>query len=573
MITFFKYVEPGIFVLQDGTPYSGMINVVGNNVYSGRILNSQSKILSATSTFLADAYKNKIDIGPYYEKPIPLQKVNIVQRDILTSNTISDLFTTLDLNNLKLFASQVTYNPNILNKLTKTQNQLTYTACMTSVGDTFNGKLLPLNRISAKDTSYYNVRTTSDSFNSLFLATSANTFYYFNNSNQMSGKINSLSEVNFASGLTSPTFDKLFFKYNEYNNTIFHTTLNSCYVYNVSYGENGSSLSLNDAFDITATKQLRSRYNSSYGANYRSAIVEDQGIFVLELSYVTNSNSIVSYTPDDLGFDLILKVVQRFEDDILAVIGSINDRIYIKTYDISELITDVKSKSVFELKGSDVDDIYEFANFDSNILIGKNYNNGLLSTIEFRSLISSEYPVIRINADSLLGFLQINDIINQLDDVNINQSSVVLTNSSNPSNSNLIYDIQFAVNDNLNVIVLYNDSFDIINNSFFMSSLPMLLHKEPLSLSLSDNSVGANINSMSKSVLRDVLTLYVNSTKKFKYSAGAIVDIQPNLIPDIDSDNIYMYENEYINVGVLNRIINEMFNVQQKLSMNTYVQE
>lgn len=569
MISYFKYIDAGIFTLQDGTPYTGMVNVVGNNVYTGSVFDSQSVLLSATNTFFAQVIENKIDIGPYYNSNVPIYKNNISQRDILTSNALYDVFDTLNLNNLKIYASQVTYNPNIFNTLVKTQDKLTYTTCLTSNSDTFTGKLLPKVRVPANNTQYYSVRGTSQSSNTLFLTTSAGKYYYFNDGQQMSGTINSSLSSNIVKGFHAPLFDNKFFKYNQYNNTLFHTTSDKCYVYNVSYGDNGSYLSLSDSFYVSLIRTLTDRHNSAYGPTYRSALVREQGKLVLELSYVNSQEYITTYSAADLGFDSLSRVVQRFEDDILAVIGNVKGTPYIKVYDISTLLTTITPIYSSELKNANLTDIFEFAQFDSNILICRRYkSDGTIDAIEFRALTSSEYPILQLSNSSLLGILQYSNIIDE-QHVKIENSDVILMHADTSSNSNIIYDIQFSCSNTLNAVLLLNDSFTIVNNSTFLSIPPLTLSKDYVSIDLSDNSIGLNVNNIAKNILSDTLSLYSNSSKVYNYNIGVVTGTKPASIDSVSVDSIYMYENEYINVGTLNRIINELFSIQQKLAVNT----
>jgi len=146
MISYFKYVDEGNFTVNSSN-YSGMVNVVGDNVYTGSILTSNSVLLSATDTFLPKVIQNKINIGPTLNTDIPVSKANILQRDILNQNTIKSIADKLNTNNLNIYANQVTYNPNAFNILSKTQDNLTYSYCITSSTDSFNGKLLPKFRV------------------------------------------------------------------------------------------------------------------------------------------------------------------------------------------------------------------------------------------------------------------------------------------------------------------------------------------------------------------------------------------------------------------------------------------
>jgi len=569
MISYFKFIDVGAFTLQDGTTYSGMVNVVGNNVYTGSIFNSQSVILSATETFFAQVISNKIDIGPTYNTNVPIYKNNIAQRDILTSNALNDVFDTLNLNNLKLYASQITYNPNLFNTLVKSQDQLTYTTCITSNSDTFTGKLLPKVRVSAEDTQYYSVRSTSVSSSSLFLTSSGSKYYYFNNGKQMSGTINSNLSSNISTGLQYLLFDSKYYKYNTYNNTILHTTRNKCNVYNISYGENGSYLSLSDSFNVSLSGILTDRYNSVYGSTYRTALVEKQSELVLELSYINSQDSIIEYSAADLGFDTLNRVAQRFEDDLLVVVGSINGFPYIKTYDISQLLTSTTHIQFTQLRNINLTDVFELAPFDSNILICRRYkSDGTIDSVELRMLTSCEYPITQFSNSSLLGVLRYNEIINE-QNTPIEQPGIVFMQPNAPNNSNIIHDIQFSCNNRLNVLLTLSDSFTIVNNSSLLSIPPIVLPKKYVGIDLYDNSIGLNINNIIKNILSDTLSLYSNRSKVFKYNSGVVIGTESASISSVSADNLYMYENEYINVGALNRIVNELFSIQQKLAVNT----
>lgn len=570
MISYFKYVENGAFTANT-KPYTGMVNVVGDNVYSGSKLTSNSVLLSATNTFLPQVIKNRIDFGPSYNEKIQISKANILQRDILNLNTIRNITDKLNTNNLRIFANQITYNPNIFNTLTKTQNQLTFTYCVTSVNDNFTGKKIPLFRSSASDTDFYKVRSSSVSDNTLFFSGVSGSYFYYCNGYVLKGNLRTADTPTIIKGLDASTFDHKFIKFNPYTNTLYQTTQENCVIYNFNYGNGDSILTLNDKFDITPTRTLTDRRNSSYGANYRTALVEEQGVLVLEISYVDSQNPIITYSAQDLGFDTVIRVVQRFEDDILVVVGTVEGNVVANVYDISEIIKEVIPLHSNELLGCNLTDTYELAVFDSNILLVRRYkDDGTLNYIEFRSITNSKYPIVRLSVDSQLGMLRVNQIINE-QYTPINTTNIVLLPTDAMSNNNNVYDIQFSVGDTLNAIIVFSDSYTVVDNSIFFQLVYPYIEKKYIDIDINDNSIGINLNNTLKNIIFDTVKLYLNCTKKYNFRGdGTISGYSPiQIINNIMTDNLYWYENEYINVGVINRIINTMYDMQEKLAVNT----
>lgn len=568
MISYFKYVDEGNFTVNSSN-YSGMVNVVGDNVYTGSILTSNSVLLSATDTFLPQVIQNKINIGPTLNTDIPVSKANILQRDILNQNTIKSIADKLNTNNLNIYANQVTYNPNAFNILSKTQDNLTYTYCITSSTDSFNGKLLPKFRVP-NNTDFNKLRSTSQDNNTLFFTTSAGSYYYYSNRKSMKGTIGSSIAPTFTTGLDASTFDHKFIQFNPYNNTLFHTTIDTCIIYNFNYGNGGNTLSLNDAFDISAIRTLTDRRDSVYGANYRTALVQEQGVLVLEIAYVTNQEALKVYTAEELGFDTVNRVVQRFEDDLLVIVGNIGDGLYSKVYDVSQLLTSTTPLYSNQLIGCVQTDVFELANFDSNILIVRRFNaDNTLNHLEFRSIVNSSYATLRFSTNSSLGILKVNQIINE-QYTPISTSDIVLLPTNIESNSNIIFDIQFSVGKTLNVILVLSDSFSIVNNSILLSLVPINLAKRFIDIDINDNSIGLNINNTFKNIIYDTINLYLSCSKKYKFTSDGVVSgIVPTVLDNITTDDLYIYENEYINVGIMNRVFNGLYDAQQKLSRNT----
>lgn len=567
MINYFKYITTGSFTYNSGIPYSGMVHVLGSNVYSGSILTSNSRLLSSTNTFFPQVILNKLDIGPSYNTQIPVKRANILQRDILNLNTVKSIIDTLNVNNLRIYSNQITYNPDIFNSLTKTSDELTFTQCITSANDNFSGKKIPTARINADQTDFYKVRSTTSDNNSLFVSLSGGTYYYFNNSSMMVSD-NSANPPIINSGLEAINFDHKYIQYNPYTSTLYYTDLNACYVYNFTFTKNNATLSLSDKFDISAIRSLDDRRNSVYGANYRSALVKEQGVSVLEISYNLSQVLLNTFSASDLGFDTLNRIVQRFEDDILVIVGYIDNTLHCKVFDISELLTNTKPIYSNVLQGCDENDVYELASFDSNILIVRRFNEDkTLNSIELRKIDNSTLPLLRLTTDSLLGFIRVNQVIDQQHQ-NIDKSDIVLLPKSAKSNNNIIFDIQFSVSDTLNALIVFSDSFCIVNNVPFLNLVPLDLIKRYQDVDISDNSIGFNINNAIKNLISDTVSLYLNSTKKYKFSSGAPIGVYPNTVGNIQTDNLYLYENEYLNVGVLNRMFNTLFFLQQKLAIN-----
>ena len=60
MIDYFKYTNGDSFTLS-GAAYTGIFNITDGKAYAGKSYNTNSKLLSANTTFLADCFLDKFE--------------------------------------------------------------------------------------------------------------------------------------------------------------------------------------------------------------------------------------------------------------------------------------------------------------------------------------------------------------------------------------------------------------------------------------------------------------------------------------------------------------------------------
>jgi hypothetical protein len=572
MISFFKYVEPNTFTL-NGEQYSGMVNTKDTSVYTGAVYSVNSKLLSSTSTFFSRVIESKVNFNPTVSKSVPVSSSTLLQRDFLNYGTLQSVIDRLDYNNTLLYANQVAYNPNIFNVLSRTLDKQPYSYCLSSVNDSFNGNKLPLSRITATEP-YKSTLSKENINNTVFVTGTSGLYTYFSNSVLMQGNVNSGEQPTFKPGLLGTEFDHKYIYFDQYKNILYSVNDTTAFtIYNLTPGTGCNILSLVDTIDISPTRSVINRKDVAFGYTHRTALVQEQGKLVLEVAKLRESTPLIVYTSEELGFDNIVQVVQRFEDDLLLIVGQVDSQTYISVYDTVKLTSSPTPISGYKVEGVSLTDTVTLESFDSDIFSVKRFDTvGSISSFELRSISNPQYPIVLFSPGPQLGFINRNNTINEVTDV-INTSTIVLVSNEAESNNPVIYDIKFATGDSLNVLITFSDSYTIINNSIYLPLVPLLLPKRYTTIDIEDNSIGLNLNNTFKNIIFDTISLYTNCTRKFDYNNYTIVGIQPNVIPDINMQDVYMYENEYVNIGVLNRILNALYTSQYNLAstLNTTV--
>lgn len=565
MISYFKYTDGNAFTL-DGQDYRGMLNVIDNEAFTGAIYSSSSKILSSKGNFYSSLFLTKENYINAANTSLrdSILPVNIYPRSILTINSLLEIFETLNSNNIKLYKAGLRYDPLYYNIYYRETSTLPSTYCLSAYNSTYKCQRLPLNslRIDGENNSdLFTLTKNQEKQGSLFISLS-DSFKYYNNKVVASGIVNALSSITFNTGITDPNFSHEALSFDKYNELIYQSNDDSFNIFTYDFYSPNNQVYLVDRISTTETSTVTNKFNSAYGSNYRSVIVTDQGLFKIEIYSLKDFKLLKTLTPELLKLNAISKIAQRFEDDLLVVLGYRNNELILQTYDIVDLLlydTVLSEISITNTSGSieSNPDFIELSNFDSDIIFFKYYSGSGLSSIQFRSLTSSRSPLVTYSFENLsINSAQVNNVINE-----INQNIQTTNNIAFKKDVQEILDIKFYPTDSINNIIFTSDFFRTDNYSLIDNIVPLSLKQNYTSNNISDNSLGLTLNSLFKSIIQDTITLYYIFSQKFTTGVN-----QPTYLSDLETNDFYLYGNESINVSVLNRVLKRIYDVQYFLA-------
>ena len=101
-------------------------------------------------------------------------------------------------------------------------------------------------------------------------------------------------------------------------------------------------------------------------------------------------------------------------------------------------------------------------------------------------------------------------------------------------------------------------------NDRFENAIPLNLEKYFNGLKYSETSIGLYLNTLLMDLLKDIINMHNKAKNSFDYTESGVVrksieNISENL------DNLFIQNNETINIMVLNRIFQNITKIQNKL--------
>jgi len=561
MIHYFKYTQGDAFTL-NGSDYKGMVHVIDNAAFTDATPSITSKPLTSKGTFASQFIltKGNYNLPSFTDKlKTSISSINVYPRATLNIETLSNIFDTLHKNNVFLYSSGVRYNPNMFNVLYKSQENQSSIFTLSAKTSQPKSQYLPLNvsPLTALEVQNVDAITQNLSTNGSLFISQGNEYKYYNNNITCNSFARSLCAVVFADGFNSGDFthDHLF--YNRYDNVIYQTNQENFTIFSYDFRSPTNTVSLIDRIDLTPTGTATTPYNASYSRNYRACIAINQGVFTVEI-FPTNTTELAKrLSPEDIGVDSVLRIAQRFEDDLLVVLG-LKDGVYVlAVYDIIDLIT--KNTKPVILPLTDVTETptwIELCEFDSDLIFLKYYDSrGAISSLQARSLSNPTITIFSITNDNVYTIF-VNNIINEIT-TPINLARDIVFRNTTPQ----LLDIQFNTNNEFLSFVL-SDHYILTDNRFPLDEIiPSNTICNYVGVDIDDNSIGLSMNAALKNIIQDTITLYYILTERFTSFINTTTDI-----PDITVDDFYIYGNESINVPVLNRIIDKIYKMQSTLA-------
>lgn len=577
MISYFKYTDGTDFTL-NGSAYAGLINVVDSTVYTGSIFSSNSKKLSSTGTFIAKCFEEKLNFNYSASSSLQdqLQQVSVYPRTILTLETLKDTLDVLAKNNAIIFSSGVRFDNNFLNPLYRSPTGQSFTNCITSFTNTNLRPIqLPLNKLPARFSAQANTSGFSEVFSqtskksSILLTDGLSGFKYFNNGGVVTGTSNSISALSFSRGYDiNADFTHNYLHYNRHTGLVYQTNEQNFSIFSIDYTAPIPRTFLQDIIDISSTNTYTSVYNVTYGRNFRCVLVETGSDIAIEFYRLSNSELITILSRKDLGFNTITNICQRFEDDLLIVIGTdFNGATVFATFDIEDIVNNNVKPIVYAL------DIVPFTatfiecvDFDSDIVVLKRYNNlNFLEAVEYRSISAPSTPLARYTS-TFDTVVRVNDIVSTMS-VDLSADITVLGTFYSNYDSYFI-DIRHSTSNIINTSIVTDSSFAVDSKTTYTYLLPKNLKQNYTNeLDLTRNSsIGLTINGAMRKIIQDTLLVYYNFCQKFKFDDNVPSYTIANFLRSFNLDNLVLYSNESINIGTLNRIINAIIDIQNAIA-------
>lgn len=577
MISFFKYTDGSAFTL-NGEDYVGMLNVRNGEAYTGTTYTKNSKPLISKNTLYSDCIINNINFNFHSATNVvqSLEVESIYPRSILTQETITRCLNKLHINNLKLYAAGISIDSGYFNLLTKTNTTLPLTYCLTSVQGTFKGYKLPPYRLPASSVVRFTGLDLLNRYSSsiFFTDIKTNQFEYFKGFGSFRGTLNSSISATFQRGLFDPTntFNHSNIYYDKYKKLIYEVNENAFSIYNFDWTSTARTLSLKDRMRLSFINTPMSPSTNAFGKTYRCVIAYDNGNYVLEIYKVSSVELIKTYPVSFFNLIGFKQVCMRFEDDIAVIIGVNSQRENVmKVFDVSRLLQTDEIIVDGVLTNTEEYDVYELAEFDSDIIISKNTvneNDGYINRVAFRSITSPTAPIMIYSiTPETLDFVTSSDIVNSLT-APINTDPTPLGIKKTKSDKKLLKDVKFSTTDKINAICSYSDSFDVYTTNIYdfipSKNLPARFKLQ----NLSESSIGIKLNNMLFGIVEETISLYQTYTSKRGFDEAGVSKFNTKTtltIPDLN--NLVMYGNEYMNAGVLNRIIQKIYSLQQKIAV------
>jgi hypothetical protein len=579
-MTYFKHDDGNAFLL-NGVPYTGFFNVDSDGlVYTGKSKTINSELLSPTGTYISDFYVNRLEFDNTFTDIDTVSYKYPSKLDTLGKNGMTEIFNHLNLNNLLVFKSLTIRNKQIINF----QNSNSHFYGLSSNSNDDYGKDIPngKNVVTHIDPfSFENEWAYLDSIKvGTILIDVENNFKYLASTGTdiitLSGSFTNKTPLALVKYEQIPQPDLVYqISHDEEDDKIYIIINDEVFVYEASNYVNCGELLLIDR--IPLIPENSDTYNWSDQVTWNDAGGKWSQKYVL---YDNNYRKLVKFGKNvrsGVEGD-ILKIYNKFTNEILAeylisgeilslAIRSVDDMIAIlvkndETFGIHyvDLISDTITYQNIEEFSYSENATIKFSNFDSNIIYTSN-----LKQVQMRNITNSEYPFAFLTEDNLLypEYLKWSEAYSKFKSIKRKWNTKVL--ESNNFN-NILIDNQNVGSEfylflhNVGRIYALKQPIQDINRV----NLPLSLKKSYNGISTSETSFGTYLNANLRKIVEDVVTIYQKASRTYTYTSDDVIDTTIKSL-QFDVENFYMQGNETFNVLVLQRIIDNIVNLQKTL--------
>lgn len=587
MIAYYKYTDGESFTL-NGVDYTGFFNITDAKAYTGKTKTSFSDVLSPKYNFISDFYMNKMEFDNQYQSITNITPYFTNTLDILNKNELDKMFSVIDSNNLIVFKSLITNNPQIIDF---DEESCYFYGLSSSERDERNDDVMyGKDRVSTIDPFDYSSKWAflENVLYGDFIVKSDQNFKYLCSTGRDLITING-SFINGDIELEYNTQNLDFgeevygIHYDDFENKINIIINDEIKIYEaINYIECEylllvDSIKINDVETVTLKWSTMRKFSDTpqpynnrffnintnnvkymkYGSDIRTSI--DKNLLTL---YNKKSKGLVEVIDMvSLGIDNLISINIREVDDLIGILHEKNGEINVCFFDPLEIVNSVTHSVLKGLEMGDYDIV--FSTYDSNIFYIRGVNR-----IENRFISNPKHSIGNFKEFNLK-YPQKYSFSNTFQKFG---DSIIKWNTNNMS-SNRFHNILF------NEITKNGNNYTILHNSgrlYVMKqsiskykhySVPIDIEKNFQELSCGQHSFGLFFNRHLTTILKDILNLYTKSTNSYKFKNNDVVINQLKKI-EYDMDNLRVNGNESINITTMQRIFTLIIELQKQLIAN-----
>lgn len=573
-MSYYKYSKQDL--LDENFPYDGIFRMENGIFLKGY---TDTTVLSGDNTFIKNFYEKGKNFDNIYSNIESVEALTTLPFDVVNKQYFDDIFDTLNNNNLTIYKSLVTINPEVFDRI----NVAYYALSSPNTPLIFTKEIEHTDPFKNDDTWYFLDEIVAGEI----LPTSENTFKYLCSSRteliSISGNFvdNNLTvlqkfPLNFTQEIQNIAYD-------EKDEKLQILSDDQIFIYDGLIYKNCDNLVLLDSIKLEDvdtevlkwTSQIKfvetfGKFNQKYikgnpnnpkyikfGNNFRTSI--DNGFLFIMDKY--SSKVINTINLDNYGISDLITVNIRIFDDLIAVLHKkLNNKesLYI-TY-IDSILANVNTQELFDFsKNSEGYDV-KFSQFDSDLIFLANKNE-----YQIRSIENSAYPLGKISHESFkyLPKFKFGDAYRKFSNPKIKWSS----NNMTSNNFNYIHSSNIIINDTSYHIIISTGRFYVIKqkiSDFYKFRIPRHLNKSFSNAICSKSSFGLYLNDNIYAILSDLISLHNLSHCKYVFSSKNthLIEIE-NLI--LDTRKFFLNLNEKIHANNLQRIINNILKIQTEM--------
>jgi hypothetical protein len=602
-MNYFKYTYGESFTL-NGFDYFGSVNVNNGIAYTGYKYTEESEQLIPKSTFFASLMLREFETNSTYKNVDQPVKNYSNYFDVFNKQGLDELANNISDNNIICFKSIILSNPTVYKY---EENDCFF------YGLSGNGENITLDTIPTKQGYLGHIEPFSKSINFKFLdsiftgiivVNSSEDFKYVCSNGESTYTfignfadktplqlIDTYNNIGFVEGIRSYDYPDYVFNihYDQPKNKVLYVKSSTIEVHDaVTYGECSTTIlediiglqkstfkfmKWNTPNEIWNSPHIKFKWGEKYtldnannpktikfGLDYRTQI--DKTNTTLSILNKYSSNIIKEFSLSSLNIGEFIDIDIRPIDDHIIVLHQIDQQLKLLYFNPFDLST-IKHSDILSIDTSATNLKIKFVDYDSDVFIVSNtkeyqtrflsnptYPSGRLETCELDYAIPAKWNenlqlwnYIRDKWDSS------SDLTNSYNNLHTSTSIKNHKMYMLLHNHGRLYAISQPVNDRL------------------LTPIPLNLLQKFDGSTCSNSSIGLELNKMIRTLIDDTIGILQNSANTFNILEREILykEIEDY---NISINNLYMNGNETFNVLTLQRILLQIFEIQQRIIPN-----